>query len=345
MSRYGVCLSGDKYCDGCVLGKAHSCPFRSRPDSPKEPGAVTLRYLRTTINGSVGRENKTKAKSASFMLQSCDLPKLSCGEACTTAVYLLNINGPTHEENKSPLEVSRGKTIKDLKHLRVFGTKCFVHGPKQKCKKWDAKSIPGILVGYHGLRNGYRVYVPKQCPEIEDVYCCLQHNLQNHQPCVAELIKTGRNLCPGTPVYFADSSNEQINSKKILLIPSTTTRLKPECGERIYEIKKPSLLLPNQCGINIHGKIFRIAETLHEDYIKQIKMLANNFKTPNLENIISAGHTWTNTILTILVIIIVVAALVYYKFGWIRKTKQRKNLDTPQKIEEPSFSDLGREEL
>ncbi|KAF2886108.1 hypothetical protein ILUMI_20066 [Ignelater luminosus] len=32
----------------------------------------------------------------------------------------------------------------------------------EKRKKWDTKSIPGILVGYHGLRDGCRVYVPSK---------------------------------------------------------------------------------------------------------------------------------------------------------------------------------------
>ncbi|KAF2879891.1 hypothetical protein ILUMI_26286, partial [Ignelater luminosus] len=40
MIRYEVNLTGDEYCDRYVLGKVHRCPFRSRPDPPKEPGAV-----------------------------------------------------------------------------------------------------------------------------------------------------------------------------------------------------------------------------------------------------------------------------------------------------------------
>lgn len=206
----------------------------------------------------------------------------------------------------------------------------------------------------------------EQCPEIEDVYYCLQRNLQKHQPCVTELIKTGKNSCPGIPVYFADSSIEQINAREILLIPSTTIRLKSECEEGIYDIKKPSILSLNQCGIHIDGKIFRVEETLHEEFvfdlpsinvttetfdkrkpalhlqrinnenIKQIKMLANNLRTPNLHNSSHAGHTWTNTALIILVIIIVVAVS-YYKFGWIRRKGQKINPDASQKIKEPYF--------
>ncbi|KAF2879949.1 hypothetical protein ILUMI_26218, partial [Ignelater luminosus] len=75
--------------------------------------------------------------------QSYHLPKLLWGEACNTAVYLLNLTGPSHDESKTPLEIWTGETFRDLKH-------------------WDAKSIPGILVGYHGFRDGYRVYVPSE---------------------------------------------------------------------------------------------------------------------------------------------------------------------------------------
>ncbi|KAF2886546.1 hypothetical protein ILUMI_19628 [Ignelater luminosus] len=40
MNRYGVNLTGNEYCDGCVSGKAHRSPFRSRPDPPKKAEAV-----------------------------------------------------------------------------------------------------------------------------------------------------------------------------------------------------------------------------------------------------------------------------------------------------------------
>lgn len=86
-------------------------------------------------NGSVERENRTIVESARSMLQSNDLPKFLWAEACNTAVYLLNLTGPSPVEGKSPLELWSCKNVPGLKHLRVFGTKCFVHEPKQKQKE------------------------------------------------------------------------------------------------------------------------------------------------------------------------------------------------------------------
>lgn len=47
-----------------------------------------------------------------------------------------------------------------IEHLKVFGTKCFIHVPKQKRQKLDAKAEKGFLVGYCDNKDGYRVYVP-----------------------------------------------------------------------------------------------------------------------------------------------------------------------------------------
>ena len=47
-----------------------------------------------------------------------------------------------------------------IDHLRIFGTECFVHIPKVKRKKWDAKSIKGLMVGYSGQKDGYRMWIP-----------------------------------------------------------------------------------------------------------------------------------------------------------------------------------------
>lgn len=42
--------------------------------------------------------------------------------------------------------------------MHVFGTEAFIHVPKQKRLKWDAKSQNGIFVGYADDVKGLRVY-------------------------------------------------------------------------------------------------------------------------------------------------------------------------------------------
>ena len=59
-------------------------------------------------------------------------------EACNTAVYILNSTGPTPVEGKKPLELWTG-SYATLGHLRVLGTECYVHIPKQKKHNWDQK--------------------------------------------------------------------------------------------------------------------------------------------------------------------------------------------------------------
>ena len=70
----------------------------------------------------------------------------------------------TREDGKTPYELLFNKSVK-IKHLKIFGTECFIHIPKQKRHKLDRKAHKVYLVGYleEGLR--YRVWVP----ELNDV--------------------------------------------------------------------------------------------------------------------------------------------------------------------------------
>lgn len=93
------------------------------------------------------------------MLHAKGLPERLWGEAVNTAAYVLNRTGPTPEEGKSPYELWF-KKVPAVDHLRIFGTECFVHIPKQKRRKFDKKAVKGYLVGYCGNKDGYRVWLP-----------------------------------------------------------------------------------------------------------------------------------------------------------------------------------------
>lgn len=109
-------------------------------------------------NGASERENRTLVESARSMLHTKELPIKLWAEAVNTAAYLLNLTGPTTVEGKSPYQMWHNKDLQDISHLRIFGTECYVHVPKQKRQKWDRKSTKGLLVGYCGNKDGYRVY-------------------------------------------------------------------------------------------------------------------------------------------------------------------------------------------
>ena len=59
---------------------------------------------------------------------------------------------------KTPYELYKGRKP-NLSHLRVFGSKCFIHNnEKVNLGKFDAKSDIGIFIGYSKRSKAYRVY-------------------------------------------------------------------------------------------------------------------------------------------------------------------------------------------
>ena len=110
-------------------------------------------------NGSAERENRTLVEAARSMLQSKGLPLKLWAEAVNTAAHVINRSGPTKVKDKTPYELWTRKST-DVSHLKIFGTVCYVHVPKQKRQKLDSKALKGYLVGYCGEKEGYRVYVP-----------------------------------------------------------------------------------------------------------------------------------------------------------------------------------------
>jgi hypothetical protein len=122
---------------------------------------VTMPYT-PEQNGAAEQENRTIVESARSMLHASGLPKELWAEACNTAVYILNRTGPTPVEGKTPLELWKEESYATIGHLRVFGTECYVHIPKQKRHKWDQKSRLGRLVGYMGDKDGYRIWIPSE---------------------------------------------------------------------------------------------------------------------------------------------------------------------------------------
>ncbi|KMQ87021.1 integrase core domain protein [Lasius niger] len=98
-------------------------------------------------NGAAERENRILVESGRTMIHTKSLPIKLWAEAVNTAAYVLNRTGPTPVKLKSPIELWNKKAV-NFDHLKVFGTECFVHLPKQKRQKFDQKSNKGYLVGY-----------------------------------------------------------------------------------------------------------------------------------------------------------------------------------------------------
>ncbi|KAL0323709.1 UNVERIFIED_CONTAM: Retrovirus-related Pol polyprotein from transposon TNT 1-94 [Sesamum calycinum] len=77
-------------------------------------------------------------------------------EAVYTAVYLLNRCPTKAVQNMTPIEAWSGKKP-SAKHLRVFGSICYVHIPEKR-HKLEEKTEKGIFLGYSTQSKGYRIY-------------------------------------------------------------------------------------------------------------------------------------------------------------------------------------------
>ncbi|KAL0375441.1 UNVERIFIED_CONTAM: Retrovirus-related Pol polyprotein from transposon RE1 [Sesamum radiatum] len=91
------------------------------------------------------------------MLQEKHLPKAFWAEAVYTAVYLLNRCPTKAVQNMTPIEAWSGRKP-SAKHLRVFGSICYVHIPTEKRHKLEEKTEKGIFLGYSTQSKGYRIY-------------------------------------------------------------------------------------------------------------------------------------------------------------------------------------------
>nr|UBX54621.1 transposon Pol polyprotein [Lupinus angustifolius] len=108
-------------------------------------------------NGVSERKNRTVMEMARSMLKEKGLPNTFWAEAVYTVVYIMNRCPTKAIEGKSPIEAWSGRKP-SAKHLRVFGSICYIHVPKEKRHKLEDKTIRGIFLGYSTQSKGYRIY-------------------------------------------------------------------------------------------------------------------------------------------------------------------------------------------
>ena len=108
-------------------------------------------------NGKAERLNRTLLERVRCMLADSKLPASLWGEAVTTACLLRNFS-PMAGKDMTPWELFYGDRP-DLSTLRAFGSKAYVHIPKEKRNKLAPRSETGILVGFPIGIKGYRIYM------------------------------------------------------------------------------------------------------------------------------------------------------------------------------------------
>ena len=92
------------------------------------------------------------------MLNEKEVPQIFWADAMNTACYISNRAYIRKGVQKTPYEIYKGRKP-NLSHLRVFGSKCFIHNnDKVNLGKFDVKSDIGIFIGYSNCSKAYRVY-------------------------------------------------------------------------------------------------------------------------------------------------------------------------------------------
>ncbi len=108
-------------------------------------------------NGKAERLNYTLMSSVRSILLTMKLPKSLWLEILKTIAYL-KIRTPSID-GITPFEHLKGEKP-NLCHLKIGGSRAWVHIPKKRRRKLDERSWQGIFVGYEG-KNQYRIYNPR----------------------------------------------------------------------------------------------------------------------------------------------------------------------------------------
>lgn len=117
---------------------------------------LTVRFC-PEQNGIAERMNRTIMDIVRTMLNDTKLSEEFWAEAVHTAVYLYNRRPHSAIDFKLPEEVYYDKQV-ELSNIRVFGSYCYVHVPKEKRQKLDSKSKKCIFIGYPDNQRGYKIW-------------------------------------------------------------------------------------------------------------------------------------------------------------------------------------------
>lgn len=112
---------------------------------------------------------------------------------------------------------------------------------------------PYILISSNDYFN-----INKKCQKIEELNLCLETDLSKIEPCIANTINLLEDHCPLTPIYYNKTSITQLADNSIIILPATSEKITFQCPtqQTIEDIKEPSLIIPQQCMVNINNKYY-----------------------------------------------------------------------------------------
>ena len=94
---------------------------------------------------------------AQTMLNESKVNDKFWGHAVHTAIHILNRGLLRNKNDKNIYELWIGRA-KNVRHLRIFGSKCNIKREDKKIGKFDSRVDGGIFVGYSSKRKSYKGY-------------------------------------------------------------------------------------------------------------------------------------------------------------------------------------------
>ena len=104
------------------------------------------------------RKNRSIVGVVRAMLDDQSLPFFLWTEACSTAVYVLNMS-PDRALGSKILEDTFTRNVPEIGHFCIFGCFTYSHVPSEKRKNLEATGERGIFVCYDDTSNSFRIYL------------------------------------------------------------------------------------------------------------------------------------------------------------------------------------------
>jgi hypothetical protein len=108
-------------------------------------------------NGVVERKNRIVQEMARTMLMDSKLTDIFWTHAVHTTIHIQNKVILRNNTEKTPYELWKGRPT-NVKHFRVFGSKCYIKREDGRMGKFDSRVDKGVLVGYSSTRKAYKCY-------------------------------------------------------------------------------------------------------------------------------------------------------------------------------------------
>jgi hypothetical protein len=106
---------------------------------------------------------------ARTMLNESRLNDMFWPQAVHTVVHILNRSLLRNNTDKTPYQLWKGIPA-NIKHFRIFGSKCYIKRINKDLGKLDSRTDEGILVGYSCSRKAYKCYNFKLRKIVESIY-------------------------------------------------------------------------------------------------------------------------------------------------------------------------------